>query len=196
LSILKASSATVNNGQFKSSTLSTALAEINASNDLIESTIRSGMSSDKVFLYNSHQGDTALKNSALIVFSYGSVNLLFPTYRTQAEVYNDITGEVKTLLNDVLPGAKTSSSIYRFKIQDKNNQTVTSFAEKIYVKVPYSGIASSTDKVAILYLSDGSTTIKQLDNSNILSVQPQSDLSDGYIIFSVHSLGYFIAMDQ
>ena len=50
MSILKASSATVNNGQFKSTTLSSALTEINASNDLIEATISSGMSSDKVFL--------------------------------------------------------------------------------------------------------------------------------------------------
>jgi hypothetical protein len=196
MSILKASSATVNNGQFKSTTLSSALAEINASNALIEATISSGMSSDKVFLYNSHQGDAALKNSALIVFSYGSVDLLFPTYRTQAEVYKNITAEVKALCNEVLPGADAVSSIYRFKVLDKNNQTVTSFSEKIYVKIPYSGTASSTDKVAILYLADGSTTIKQLDNSNILSVQPQSELSDGYIIFSVDSLGYFLAMDQ
>ncbi len=196
MTILKASNAIVNNGQFKSTTLSTAMTELSLDSTLIKATIDNGLGSNKVYLYNSHQGDKALKNSGLVVLAYGSVDLIFPSYRAQAEVYNSVSGEVTKRLNNTLPGSTVASSIYRFKVIDKNNQVVTSFSEKIYIKIAYSGTLSSIDNIEILYLADGSTTIKQLDKTNIFSVQAQTELSDGYIIFSVDTLGYFVAMEK
>ncbi|MFK5986701.1 MAG: cytochrome C [Pseudomonadota bacterium] len=196
MSILKASNAIVNNGQFKTTSLASAMTELNINSTLVKATIDNGSGSDKVYLYNTHQGDKALKNSGMVVFAYGSVDAIFPTYRAQAEVYNSISADVLKRLNDVLPGASVASSIYRFQVIDKNNQLVTSFSEKIYIKIAYSGTASSVDNIAILSLADGSATIKPLDKANILSIQPQSELSDGYIMFSVDTLGYFVAMEQ
>jgi len=47
-----------------------------------------------------------------------------------------------------------------------------------------------------LYLAEGGDSIKQLDKKNILSLQAQSELSDGYIIIAVDKLGVFVAMDR
>lgn len=196
MSILKASNAVVNNGQFKASILSNAMAEINLATAFIDSVINSGLGSEKVYLYNSHQGDTALKNSALVVLSHGSADILFPFYRAKAEVYKTITPEVLNTLNGIVPNAKVASAIYQFNVIDKNNQNVTHFAEKIYIKLPYSGTSSNIDAVKILYMSTGSNEIKTLDKANIVGVQAQTELSDGYIVFHTDSLGYFIAMSQ
>ena len=196
MTILKASNAVVNNGQFKASTLFDAMTEINLSSAVIDSVEQSGLGSEKVFLYNSHQGDPALRGSALIVLSYGSADVLFPSYRAKAGVYKSITPEVKNTLNGIVPNARVASAIYHFNVIDKNNQNVTHFAEKIYIKLPYSGASSNIDALKILYVNTGSNEINTLDKANIVSVQAQTELSDGYIIFHVDSLGYFVAMSQ
>jgi len=196
MTILKASNATVNNGRFKASTLSASLSEINVNNNIIDLISSGSMGSEKVYLYNSHQGDSALKNTALIAFSFGSADLLFPSYRTEIQVFNDLNDKIKGLLSDLIPGTEVASSIYYYKVIDKNNQAVTDFSEQILVKLPYSGSASNVDKVDILYLAEGGDSIKQLDKKNILSLQAQSELSDGYIIIAVDKLGVFVAMDR
>jgi len=195
MSILKASSATVTNAQFKQTSLSDALAKISVSSAAIQDSLRSAFGSDNVFLFATYQGDAALKASAVLASSYASAELLFPTYRIEAQVYKDVGAEIKAVLSGVLSGASVASSIHWFKVMDKNNQTVNSFTEQVSVKIPYSGTASNTDNVAVLYSTDG-TIVEQLDAANILEVQPQSELSDGYILFNVDSLGYFIAMDR
>jgi len=196
MSILKASNAVVNNGQFKASTLSSAVTETNFNDAFIDAVLSSGFGSEEVFLYNSHQGDAALKGSSLIVLSYGSASILFPTYRSEAQVFKYISKEIKDYLNDVLPGSDVASSIYHFKVMDKNNQTVTSFPENIFIKLPYSGSTTDIDKLSILHLSDGSTKLKKLDKDRIISVQAQTDINDGYIVFYTDTLGFFVAMKK
>jgi len=195
MSILKASSATVTNAQFKSLSLTNALSEINLNHSTMQDSLRSDMGTENVFLFSTHQGDAALKASAVLASSYGSAEVLFPTYRIESQVYKEITTEVKAMLNTVLAGADVASYIHWFKVMDKNNQTVKSFSEKVFVKIPYSGTTSNIANVAILFSSDG-ISVQQLDDANIMEVQPQTELSDGYILFSVDSLGYFIAMDK
>jgi len=192
MSILKSSSAIASNGQFKSTTIADALKEIDINNSALQTSLRTDMASEQVFLFSNYQGDSSLKASALIASSYGSAEVLFPTYRVEMQVYKEITSEVRAMLTASLPGSIVASSIHWFKVMDKNNQTVNSFSEQLLVKITYSGTAGN---ITVLYSSDGNT-IQQLDSDKIKAVEVATELNDGYVLLSTDSLGYFVVMSK
>jgi len=194
MTALKASSATANNGEFKQLTMQEVLVEVGLSEAGDESSSRSNQLTDQAFLYDTHQGDSALKASAIVATSYGTSDILFPSYRVQASVYNELLANVIATLQQVIPGGEVSSSIHWFNIIDQNNRPVVSFADKFYLKLPYTGQATDVGQVSLVYSSDGSE-LSRINSEDILLVQPHSELIPGYIVIQTDRLGYFVALD-
>lgn len=195
MSILKASNAMVSTGQFRRQNINTALTSAGLSSADLSAQLSGYPGMEEIFSLASYQGNAALKNAHVFAPSYGANTLLLPNYRVENSVITDIHPSIRQMLTRVLPGSDPNSAIHGFMVKDKNNQGISHFNENLMIKLPYQGLANDPNKIAVLYSIDGST-VQILDNSQIIKVQPESEIQSGYVLFSSQNAGYFVVMDR
>jgi len=193
-SYFKNSNATTHEAEFKSSTLTEALDELKVTDEGIRQDLEFTIASSSVFLLNTHQGDSVLKETAIIGTAQGLSELLLPKYRVKSSVYNSVSASVKSLVENFVAGGTLASSIYHFAATDPNRKSIPELFEKVYIKLPYRGKGTNSTQIRIIHAENGDQ-LYTLDEKDILVVNPHSDLSDGYVIFTTDKMRYFAIMD-
>jgi hypothetical protein len=194
VTFLKASSATFQEAEFKTNTLVPTLAKIGVMGGIKDQLVASLGGDVPVFVLDTHQGSNALKGSSVFAVNQGTAGLLLPNYRVEAQTITNTPAELVSLVENVIPGSKLASSIHGFVAKDKNRVRVPNLLDPVYVKIPYTGRATSANQIKVLYSETGAQ-IGMLDPSHIVSFNPHTEASDGYIIFNTTQLQYFAIMD-
>lgn len=191
---MKASNGSVHEAEFKRTTLTEAMEEIDMVDDTVRQSIEASAGDSPVYLLNTHQGDPVLKSTSIVGFAGGIADLLLPNYRVEAIVFNDIPDWVTGILEDFVPGGKVASSIHYFAVTDANRAPVPDFFNKIYVKLPYRGKAANVSQVRVVWSENGSQ-LNLVDQADVVLMNPHSEQSDGYVIFAIDHLNHFAIMD-
>ncbi len=191
---LKGSSANFQEAEFKTSTLVPALAKIGVMGGVKDQLVTALGGDVPVFLIDSHQGSKAFKEIGVFGINQGTAGLLLPNYRIEAQTITKIPANLIALVENVIPGSKLASSIHGFVAKDKNRVRVANLLDPVYIKIPYTGRATSVNQIKILYSETGAQ-IGTLEPSSIVAFNPHTEASDGYIVFNTTQLQYFAIMD-
>jgi len=192
MTVAKASSATVAEGEYQRVEAEKALDMTGIIDTTIRATILAELGHGEVFLYNPHQGDATIVATAIIARSAGTMELLLPSYRVGTEVLSGTSASSGNL--DRAGLGAVSSKIVSLTTQDVNKQDVTQFPGDVFVKIPYTGSATSINDIQVASSQDGS--IWSFFDGQIIALNPHTELSDGYVIFATSHFTEFAIVDK
>lgn len=190
-----ASNATTIMGAFKQATISEILESIEMKNDALRQSIENAIGDQNGFFFNSAiHGDSELNKIALVALGGGIADVLFPLYRVEIDVYTSLPAQAVNAIESVVPGSKIASSVFQIEVQDNNKNVVDELVQTVYVKIPYKGKASTADRIKVITSVDGKT-LNQVDDEMVVSINPHTDESDGYVIFATKQLAFVGVVD-
>jgi hypothetical protein len=195
MSLLKNAKSTTNSGEFKKAKMKDVMAKIKLNPDAVRQSLEASMGEQEVFYFDYYQGHNDLKQSSVVSFGEGAIaKLLLPKYRLDNQVFENLPANVIQQLES-FAGGKVVSNAFWLGAVDSDNKPAKSFPETVYLKVPYKGKAKAPNQVQVISSVDGQK-LEMLNQANVLLVNPQSDASDGYVIFSTERSQYFALVDK
>ncbi|NOT85987.1 MAG: hypothetical protein HOP02_14660 [Methylococcaceae bacterium] len=193
MSLVKASKSMVTSGEFKKAKMKDVMVKIKLKQDAARQSLEASMGEQEVFYYDSYQGQYDLKNTSVISFGEGAIaKLLLPKYRVDNQVFEHLPANIIQQLESFAGGKVVSNAFWLGAVSD--NKPAKKFPETVYIKIPYKGSAKTPAQVKIISSVDGQQ-IEMLDQSSVVLVNPQSEASDGYVIFSTDRSQYFALVD-
>ncbi|MFW5443644.1 MAG: cytochrome C [Methylococcaceae bacterium] len=192
MTIAKASSATIAEGEYQRVEVEKALDTIGIIDEAIRATMLAELGGGEVFLYNNHQGDPTIVATAIIARSAGTLELLLPSYRVGTEVLDGSSASSSNL--DSAGLGTVTSKIVSLVTQDANKQEVSQFSSDVLVKIPYTGSATSINDIQVANSQDG--TNWSIFDGQIIALNPHTELSDGYVIFATSHFTEFAIIDK
>ncbi len=144
------------------------------------------------YRYQATYGDEAIRDVLILAESNAQSDLLFPSYSIEVALADG--GVTSSAAGAGLGGMV--SGLYSLRMLDASAAEVSSFAgTQVLVKLPYGRTNTDLDQIRIITSSDGSNWMV-VDPSQIVALQPQSDLADGYIVFMTDHFSYYAIADS
>ena len=152
------------------------------------------IATDEVLLMDSYQGDTSLKQVAMLIEATETAALIHQRSQVNIQVVKPYPALVDGLKAASLGELKSDGFI--FTIRDSSRQVqYRSGGERVIIKVPYRGNQSSLEQIKVIS-SDGEY-LRMIPAANMIHLQPHTEGLDGYVVFATDKdiYGFFAAVD-
>ncbi len=145
----------------------------------------------EIFVYRPNYGDASLRNTALLAEINGQSSLLYPSYRFEIALAADSRIQQ---LESAGQGALVSPLI-SLQARDHDSQAVTRFdSARLMVKLPYNGSSDDLQRLRVV-TSSAAVQWTPIDSADIVTVQPQTSTTDGYVVFWTEHFSDFAVTD-
>jgi len=145
----------------------------------------------EIFVYRPNYGDASLRSTALLAEINGQSGLLYPSYRFEIALAAD--SSIRQLEN-AGQGALVSPVI-SLLARDHNSQAVTRFdSARLLVKLPYNGSSDDLQQLRVM-TSSAAGQWTAIDSADVVTVQPQTTTTDGYVVFWTEHFSDFAVTD-
>lgn len=193
MSLLKNSSATEITGKFTEITTDELLRL--AGVELAE-LLAPVFQNDSSFIFNINKGIPDLRSMVAVINGSVVNDIVFPAFRGALGVFKG-AGNVAQDVLDARGYGQLRSEVYYFDVLDKSKNHITTFnGSAIYIKVPYKGVQTNLSNINIVVADRLLTRINQVPAADVLMLESASVVEDGFVIFRVTELGYFLVADK
>ena len=145
----------------------------------------------EIFVYRPNYGDASLRNTALLAEINGQSSLLYPSYRFEIALAAD--SRIQQL--ESAGQGTLVSPLISLQARDHNSQAVTRFdSARLLVKLPYNGSSDDLQRLRVV-TSSAAGQWTPIDNADIVTVQPQTSTTDGYVVFWTEHFSDFAVTD-
>ncbi len=145
----------------------------------------------EIFVYRPNYGDASLRSTALLAEINAQSDLLYPSYRFEIALAAD--SRIRQLAN---AGQGTLvSPLISLLARDRRSQAVTRFdSARLLVRLPYTGSSDDLQQLRVVTSSvAGQWT--PIDSADIVTVQPQTNAHEGYVLFWTAHFSDFAVTD-
>ncbi|VAW95476.1 Cytochrome c family protein [hydrothermal vent metagenome] len=143
----------------------------------------------EIFVYQPNYGDASLRSTVLLAEINGQSNLLYPSYRFEFALAADSrTRELEAAGQGALV-----SPLISLLARDHSSQAVTRFdSARLLVRLPYRGSSNDLQQLRVVTTSRTGQWVP-IDSANIVVVQPQTSINEGYLFFwTTHFSGFAV----
>ncbi|MCF6209762.1 MAG: cytochrome C [Gammaproteobacteria bacterium] len=145
----------------------------------------------EIFVYQPNYGNASLRNTVLLAEINGQSSLLYPSYRF------DIALAADDRLRDLAAAGQGTrvSPLISLRARDHRSQAVSRFdSARLLVRLPYNGSSDDLRQLRVV-ASSATDQWTAIDSADIVTVQPQTTTSDGYVIFWTGHFSDFAVTD-
>lgn len=193
MTLLKNSSASEIIGRFRPINTASLLGSVGSG---LSTLMAPELSSENSFFFQVNKGDFTLRNMAAVIDGNTVNNILFPTYSGALGMINGAEPAVQDLLNARGYG-QLRSDVFYFHILDSTRQDVPSFnGASMFIKVAYKGNKSNLNDINVVMANWEVTTVATLAAESVLTMQPATAETEGYVIIKTTAPGYFVVADK
>ncbi len=186
MTILKASSAKVAEGEMTKVTKTQAITDLAVSMTTAEM-LTSHFNTVELYQLNNKQGHKDLRNISLLV--NGNADQ-FADYRIEVSLADTANSSVSETYTGEL-----KSPLYQITARDTQRRSIDTFQDAVLIKLPYQGEQTSLYNVSVLHSIDGSTWA-ELSAEQLIAGKPATGEEAGYVIFETQHFSQFVVADK
>lgn len=194
MTILKATSAPVAEGEWKIAENKDAALDSAALQGNYRAVASEALAGEMVGVIQNRKGDQSIRKSTVFISLDDPVNnAIMPKTRVRMLV-RKWRADIADWVRDNGMGELVSDTIF-FGVDNEDKSALTFLpSQPAVIKMPYWGNATDPSHVSILTSIDGAGIIN-LDQGNILAVQPNTDQAEGFVLFKTPHSGFFALTD-